>query len=104
MQRVRRAAAAKATAKKPAGVDAGPVDDDAKLDAIAEVSLRCLLCNGPEAVRLFFVPKDRRRVPPRGRGQAFRYSLCASCFSDPGHVRRAEERIFARLAAMDRVN
>jgi hypothetical protein len=89
----------------PGGVDVGPVDDDAKLEAIAELALRCLLCNSPEAVRLFFTPKDQRRAQaPKGKCRVCRYSLCAACYRDPTSLSRAEQRILADFDALARVN
>ena len=91
----------------PHGIDAGQVgdNDDWKIQAVAEVSLRCLLCGGPEFVRLFFSPDDQRRVQaPEGKSRLLRYSLCARCHKDPTALRRAEERLFAGVAAMERVN
>jgi hypothetical protein len=108
MQRARRRAAANDPARvhpPPSGIDAGLVDDETRLEAVAEVALRCLLCGAPEAVRLIFTPKDQRRVgSPRGRTRLCRYSLCASCYRDPSSLRLAEERLLAGLDAMSRRN
>ena len=100
-------AAASTSRRPPQGIDAGLVEDgdDWKIEAVAELALRCILCNGPEAVRCFFSPDDQRRVhAPEGQSRLLRYSLCARCYKDPSAQRRVEERLFAGVAAMARVN
>ena len=100
-------AAASTSQRPPQGIDGGLVEEgeDWKVEAVAELPLRCLLCNGPEAVRGFFSPDDQRRVhAPEGQSRLRRYSLCARCSKDPSALRRGVVRLFAGVAAMARVN
>jgi hypothetical protein len=78
------------------GEPAPPSEVRAKL----AMPLPCILCGGPEAVRVVLVPKDQRRVKaPAGKTRAVRYSLCERCRRLPGVWRRAEGRILACCAA-----
>jgi hypothetical protein len=58
----------------------------------------CVLCGKPAAVAGVFVPDDPAAFGAApGKSRAVCYSLCAMCYTRPGGVQAAEERIRREL-------
>jgi len=68
----------------------------------AAASKPCLLCGRRAYVGAVYAPdaaSQRRVCAPPGKLRMVVYSLCRQCFRLPDKVRRAEDAIFAQVAA-----
>jgi hypothetical protein len=65
----------------------------------------CLLCGRRAWVAAAFFPKNQQAVgAPTGKLRSVCYTLCKKCYRSPNVQDRVEKRIFADLAAVNRVN